>query len=78
MYLSDVSQGKGKQIRVPLETSTTRSLPRHFRIGAHVPSGVPSLYDLHRDQLYISKCITVISTQPTVSLPKTFLPKLYK
>lgn len=80
MYITELSSGqiqtRNKQIQQ--QNGQSRSLPRHFKLNLHNPSGAPGYYDISKDRLYVAKSIAIICQLPFVHASKLFLENLYK
>lgn len=81
MYITELSSGLktrpvlNNQNQVP----QSRSLPRHFKLNPHNPTGAAlQYYDISRDKLFVSKSIAILCRSAYVQAAKIFLENLYR
>lgn len=79
MYITELSAGmKAKPIQ-QVQGPQSRSLPRHFKLSTHNPSGAAlTYYDISKDRLFVSKSIAILCQAPYVHAAKIFLENLYR
>ncbi|KAL3266984.1 hypothetical protein HHI36_011132 [Cryptolaemus montrouzieri] len=57
----------------------SRSLPRHFKLSPHNPTGaVLAYYDISKDKLFVSKSIAILCRNAYIQAAKIFLENLYR
>jgi hypothetical protein len=81
MYITELSSGlKVKAIQnAQNQGPQSRSLPRHFKLSTHNPSGAAlTYYDISKDKLFVSKSINIISQSAYVQAAKIFLENLFR
>jgi hypothetical protein len=88
MHIAEASQGKrmiaGRNIRQDgkltqiASQANTRSLPKHFRLSVFTGDDADKYYDIGKDQLFVTKAITVITQYPFVHLAKEFVSGLHR
>lgn len=80
MYITELSAGVKKQQPIQqIQGPQSRSLPRHFKLSTHNPSGAAlTYYDISKDKLFVSKSIAILCQAPYVHAAKIFLENLYR
>ncbi|KAF0292111.1 DENN domain-containing protein 5B [Amphibalanus amphitrite] len=73
-YLAEMSSGKATQQQ---QQTSSRSLPRHFKLATKLTTHAQSYYDVAKDQLYVCKCIGLLMSQPYLHVARVFLSRLY-
>ncbi|XP_044255618.1 DENN domain-containing protein 5B [Tribolium madens] len=77
MYITELSSGL--KIKTIQNTPQSRSLPRHFKLSTHNPSGAAlTYYDINKDKLFVSKSISLICQTAYVQAAKIFLENLFR
>lgn len=74
MYMTELSSSQGSLRR---QDPTSRSLPRHFRLGDDDNTSAASFYDIQKDTLYCTKSICIICQFPYAHVAEVFLTNLY-
>ena len=69
---------QGTQPVAPVESKNTHSLPRQIRLCPSEASDAKYFYDITKDQLFVSKCITLMGPNPALMSAWKFLVDLYK
>ena len=60
------------------QQTSSRSLPRHFKLATKLTTHAQSYYDVAKDQLYACKCIGLLMSQPYLQVARVFLTRLYR
>ncbi|EFA02072.1 DENN domain-containing protein 5B [Tribolium castaneum] len=77
MYITELSSGL--KVKAIQNTPQSRSLPRHFKLSTHNPSGAAlTYYDISKDKLFVSKSISLICQTAYVQAAKIFLENLFR
>lgn len=80
MYITELSSGSRKPVlNNQNQMPQSRSLPRHFKLNPHNPTGAAlQYYDISRDKLFVSKSIAILCRSAYVQAAKIFLENLYR
>ena len=73
-YLAEMSSSNASQ----QQQTSSRSLPRHFKLATKLTTHAQSYYDVTKDQLYVCKCIGLLMSQPYLQVARVFLGRLYR
>ncbi|KAL5282754.1 DENND5B family protein [Megaselia abdita] len=79
MYITDITnKHSAKENKSKANFSASKSLPRHLKIGSPLQISDLNFFDITKDKLFVSKCISLICQIPYVVAYRVFLNNLYK